>query len=426
LQIDSLSVSNFRVFQNSEFNFDPKLNLIIGANGSGKSSLLQAIASALVDVVSRLSRNYLMTSIGAEEVRIEMTSINNQVRFEKRFPAQIDAKGSIFQKDFSWSVRRSSEDGTPDPAYTIVHPIREIVDTIDVSPPFVLPLVAIYGAHRNAGGENPQLDSAVTEKISRLKAYEYWSDALASGLQLQTWVIGKTLERLQLFSEGNLDPTYLDELAVTNKAIAGCIPNAKGIRYDLRLRSLVIEFDDGVQVPFFNLSDGQQSLVALVADIARRVCILNPHLGEKALSETDGIVIIDELDIHLHPAWQRHILKFLRTTFPMFQIFATSHSPQMVGGLPPKQVLILSHGKPAPSPPITYGLDSSQVLEEVMEVDAREPEIRKTIQSMFRSVEDGDLGAAKRQLDNLRKIAPGLPDYAHVEALIRRKEVVGR
>src|SRR5262249_11163480 len=144
----------------------------------------------------------------------------------------------------------------------------------------------------------------------------------------------------------------------------------RGLKYDLRRRSLMAVFETAF-MPFANLSDGQQGTIVLIADIARRMCLLNPHLGQDVLTRTNGLVAIDELDVHLHPAWQREILHTLRRSFPMIQIIATSHSPQMVGGLQPFEICILKDGR-FEHPQTSFGLDSSSVLEEVMGVFSRD------------------------------------------------------
>uniref|UniRef100_UPI0019D14253 AAA family ATPase n=1 Tax=Pseudomonas viridiflava TaxID=33069 RepID=UPI0019D14253 len=114
------------------------------------------------------------------------------------------------------------------------------------------------------------------------------------------------------------------ELEWVNRAIRLAIPDAHDLRYDLRLQSLLVDMGEGNAVPFHELSDGQRSLIALIADIARRMCVLNPHIGKDVLANTGGIVIIDELDIHLHTAWQRNIAPTLKKAFPKVQFIATS------------------------------------------------------------------------------------------------------
>jgi predicted ATP-binding protein involved in virulence len=152
---------------------------------------------------------------------------------------------------------------------------------------------------------------------------------------------------------------------------------------------------------------------------------MNPQLGDKAPQETPGILMIDELDIHLHPEWQRRILQVLSERFPLLQIFATSHSPLMIGGLKPEQVLLLSDGKVS-HPQATYGQDANRVLEDVMEVGSRVDKVQEEIGLIFREIEDRQFEAARDRLSILKSEAPDLPEYVRAEALIRRVEVVGR
>ena len=101
----------------------------------------------------------------------------------------------------------------------------------------------------------------------------------------------------------------------------------------------------------------------MVADIARRACLLNPHLGGAVLEETPGIVLIDELDLHLHPKWQRRIIGDLRRTFPKIQFIATTHSPQLIGQVKPDEILLLDAEETEETrhPGQSYGMDSNWI-----------------------------------------------------------------
>ena len=129
-------------------------------------------------------------------------------------------------------------------------------------------------------------------------------------------------------------------------AMVACVPDAKKIEYNVREYSLIVEFANGDVQPFQNLSDGQRIMLALVADIAYRAAWLNPYLGDRVLLETDGIVLIDELDLHLHPKWQRTVVDDLRRTFPKMQFVATSHSPFIIQSLEPNELMDLERDTP--------------------------------------------------------------------------------
>jgi predicted ATP-binding protein involved in virulence len=94
-------------------------------------------------------------------------------------------------------------------------------------------------------------------------------------------------------------------------------------------------------LPFNTLSDGTRNFFAIISDVAYKCVILNPHLKQDALSTTNGVVLIDELDLHLHPEWQRIIINILRDTFPNIQFITTTHSPFLIQETGKEQLIIL-------------------------------------------------------------------------------------
>ncbi|AMB88363.1 ATP-binding protein [Pseudomonas agarici] len=289
-----------------------------------------------------------------------------------------------------------------------------------------LPVLAFYRADRrwSSSGVSPEI--AATTKISRLDGYIDWSNSAVNLKNFEGWMIGKTLERLQRLSRSKGTPEkYEDELQWVNAALKYALPESQGIEYDLELRNLLVSFNTNKTVPFNDLSDGQRGLITLIADIARRMCILNPHMGKDVLRNTSGVVIIDELDIHLHPAWQRTIVRALKTAFPKVQFIVASHSPQIIGSLRPKEIIVLDNGDSS-HPRVSYGLDSSRVLEEVMGVSQREPKVESLLSELFRALENNNLEEAKARLLSLKAEAPDLPEFARAEALLKRKEILGK
>ena len=137
-------------------------------------------------------------------------------------------------------------------------------------------------------------------------------------------------------------------LIAVKRAIANCMENWGEVFYRFKENDLIATSADGSRVlPFRMLSDGERNMLAMVADIARRAAILNPHLEERVLAETPGIVLIDELDLHLHPRWQRRVVDNLRETFPKFQFIATTHSPFIIQALRPGELIDLNEREPA-------------------------------------------------------------------------------
>jgi len=125
-------------------------------------------------------------------------------------------------------------------------------------------------------------------------------------------------------------------------AVKNCLEDCQSVYYDLQQDRLVATLADKHSRPVNLLSDGQRTILAMTADIAYRAAVLNPHLGERAILETPGIVLIDEIDLHLHPNWQRKIINNLRTSFPLIQFMVTTHSPTIVQSLQPGEVINLN------------------------------------------------------------------------------------
>jgi len=179
-----------------------------------------------------------------------------------------------------------------------------------------------------------------------------------------------------------------------------------------------------VELNVAQLSDGERNMLALVGDLARRLSVLNPGLANP--NEGAGVVLIDEIDLHLHPRWQRDVVGSLEVTFPNCQFVITTHSPQVVGELKPASVVLLRDGQLVGHPQASYGLTSGQVLEEVMDGLSRTSDVKARLDSIFANLERGALPEARQLIADLKQEVPSVPELAGAEALLRRKEVLGR
>lgn len=423
MRLDRLHIQNFRCYEDATFDFQPGFNLVVGVNGSGKTSLLQAVAVSFIEFGNAMKPSE--TALKNEDIRFVIDRFDGRSRYERKFPLLVHGMGNVFDAT-EWVMTRDGED-FPHLVDTVFDcEIDKVIKKINLAIKVDLPVLAFYRSNRRWQGAGVSAEFAAQHRVSRFDGYINWFDAVADLRDFESWLIGKTLERMQNLLDAKPVSLYFDdELAWVNGAIECAVPKARNLRYDLRLQSLLIDIDDSKTIPFNELSDGQRGMVALFADIARRMCILNPHIGKNVLKNTSGVVIIDELDIHLHPAWQRSIVPALKKAFPKVQFIAASHSPQIIGSLKPEEVIVLNDGDPS-HPRVTYGLDSSRILEEVMDVAQREPEIEVLLSELFSTLEDNDLEKAKLLLEALKTKAPDLPEFLRAEALLRRKEIIGR
>jgi predicted ATP-binding protein involved in virulence len=154
---------------------------------------------------------------------------------------------------------------------------------------------------------------------------------------------------------------------------------------------------------FRNLSDGQRIMLSLIGDLVRRASYLNPDFGDQVLEQTPGVVLIDELDLHLHPKWQRRIIDDLKRTFPSVQFITTTHSPQLIGEALPTEIRVLENGK-AYSTDHSLGLDSSRVLEEIQGVGRRSTRAESLIHDIAKSLDNDRFDDARKLILDLEQM----------------------
>ena len=184
-------------------------------------------------------------------------------------------------------------------------------------------------------------------------------------------------------------------------------------------------------LPLERLSDGLRNMVAMVADLAYRCVKLNPHLGAEATIKTHGIVMIDEVDMFLHPSWQQSVLGSLQEAFPKIQFIVTTHSPQVLSTVPKECIRVLgtnAEGKNIAATPLaaSYGEPSNDVLQAIMHVDPQPPVPEKRLLDELTSlVDQGEYQSsrAKKLLAELRqKLNDQHPQILKIERSIRRQE----
>lgn len=183
-------------------------------------------------------------------------------------------------------------------------------------------------------------------------------------------------------------------LKAVSTAVTSCIPGARDFYFDVSYGHLMIKLDHEGLVPFDDLSDGYRNMVGIIADIAHRASRLNPHFGAEAASKTEGIVLIDEIDLHLHPKWQRRVVTDLKEAFPKLQFIVSTHSPFILQSLQPGEVIDLGRllklseagsipdGIAAPAAEAKYSNRSIEdIVEEVMKIPV--PQRGERYQQMY-------------------------------------------
>jgi predicted ATP-binding protein involved in virulence len=205
-------------------------------------------------------------------------------------------------------------------------------------------------------------------------------------------------------------------------AIFQCVEDTTDLFFDYHLNEFIVRVEGLGDQLFSNLSAGQRIMLTMIGDLVRRAVLLNPHFGEQALLETPGVVLIDELDLHLHPKWQRRVIHDLRETFPRVQFIATTHSPQLIGEALPEEIRILENGgifKPERS----FGVDSSEILEEVMKSPRRNIEIDRLLKDLSELIDREDIDRAREMLSHVEaRLGASDPEVTGANTLINLLE----
>ncbi|KAB8317460.1 AAA family ATPase [Tolypothrix campylonemoides VB511288] len=224
------------------------------------------------------------------------------------------------------------------------------------------------------------------------------------------------------------NPSHRDkQLEAVRGAISSLQPDFSDLRVERSPLRMTVK-KQGQQLIVNQLSDGEKCLLALVGDLARRLAIANPGLSDPL--QGNGVVLIDEIELHLHPKWQRQIIPALTRTFPNCQFIITTHSPQVLSHVKPDSIYLLEatpEGIVTEQPENSFGRDSNQILEDLMGVSERPQEIKENLRDLFRLIDQGHLDSAKQLRQNLAdEIGEDDPEFVRADVLIRRKEILNR
>ncbi|MFC1749681.1 AAA family ATPase [Pseudomonadota bacterium] len=331
MKIDTLNIQNFKGFEAQSFQLNPHMTVLIGDNGSGKTSVLDAVSFVLgtyflgVDgVVSRPLR--------AEEKRRVMVSAES---IEVQLPFEISVEHTLVGQVFSWFRDTNKSNGgstSTKNARELIDEAKRLTAAVREGLPVNLPLIAYYGTARLAREQHQKL--AYKKQGSRLDGYYGALDPSSFRRKFLAWFKTFEDERLKFDKDDTLYQAFTD-------VITDMVPNWKNIHFSWAADDMLGQQDDGLWMPFKMLSDGYQNIVRLAADIAYRAITLNPHLGADAVKATEGVVLVDEIDMHLHPAWQKHVIADLKRTFPNIQFIVTTHSPFIVQSLRAEELINL-------------------------------------------------------------------------------------
>ena len=442
MKVRSIEIQAFRNIDHLSLKFDPRLTVFLGVNGSGKSSILDSLHDLLSCYTSLLkiqSPIYLLPEQRkAHQIAMLQTFLRGQ-NFSWRGGKDLDIKnGSQISlhnitiisedEDLSWSLYQESgigyipENSNLDLLQDFTFQLKSKLESKLES---CIPLFIYYSTNRVVSEISLEV---LNENLTPFQALDDVSTLNSTGFpSFFKWF--RNVEDLE--GERRRDNPFYKSPSLN--AVRLAIPRfLDGFMDDLRVRrspALRMTISKaGEELVINQLSDGEKCLLAMVGDLARRLSIANPNLEDPLQGK--GVVLIDELELHLHPQWQRGVISKLLETFPNCQFIISTHSPQIVSDVKPENIYILKSVEnkiTATHPQSSFGRDSNQILETVMGVSARPEKFKNQLNDLFRLIDEGKLDEARVLKSTLSdEIGFDEPQFSKANVLLRRKEVLGR
>jgi len=424
MRIAEFELTAFRGARSLKLACHEKLNVFFGINGAGKSTILDALALSLSWLVNSMTQQKLGTGRPITE-----DSITNGLHTAS-VKLTIESQGQFFdwtrtksRKGHATLMRRGALQRLKD--FSIAFQKEFISQNEAIN----LPLFVYYPINRAV----LDIPLRIRERHS-FDIFAAYEGSLTSGANFRTffeWFREREdleNENRRFSSEDPASGQFPDpQLQAVRDALHAFLPEFSNLA--VRRNPLRMEVEkNGQRLTVNQLSDGEKCIIAMLGDLARRLAIANP-LRSNPL-EGEGVVLIDEIDLHLHPRWQRILIPNLQTVFPNCQFFITTHSPHVVTHVRPESLYGLRQGEngiDVERPSESYGKNAERILEDLMGLDTTRPNpVEAAIQEIFATIEKGSLKSAKTMLEKLEKEIGADPELVKASVLIKRKELIGK
>ncbi|UQA62733.1 AAA family ATPase [Polyangium aurulentum] len=421
MRLRRMRLKNVYGFQDLDLHFpEGQVTVLVGVNGAGKSTVLDSIAMFLAPLAAFLR--------GAEPRKAPYQLTRDAIHEgEKQAEAALDIDDGKHQK--TWRIVADVQRKEKFFDRKMGNWAYQLHQTLVVDETAPLPVLCYYPAVRFYLHESFQKKRATipSHTYPQFAAYD---NAFEIGQRSFEDVVGWFRRQEDLENEIRLggQPEHRDpHLEAVRQAVLRFMDTlAPGTFSDLRVARNPLDTSKASlrlqkgshHLTLDNLSDGERGSLVLVADLAQRLAAANPGASDP-LAGT-GVVLIDEIELHLHPGWQRKILPALTKTFPGCQFIVATHSPQVLSRVPREQVVLLSGFKVVESLPYTEGRDSNAILTELMGVPGRPEDAAAEVDALAHLIDDEDFAAAKRKLRELEKrLGPNDSDLLRLDAMLR-------
>lgn len=430
MKLERLSLVHCGGFEQIDIDFEHDVTLIAGVNGVGKSTLLKVLAVLLSRAMpeftpSRSAPNYFTN----DDIHGEKSSLEASARLEiesQIINAGIQRLRDADEKGDRFVLLRQAEASTE--ATDFVETLRTRTLTGD--------LEAGMGETRAALAElknaaNPPLAVYFTPKRQlpgqprTLPEVKPFDPSIAYGRALHDREIElrefmhwfRTQEKLGATKE----PRRLKVLDALRAVVTDLVSEFSNLRIQESPRLGFVVDKRGQPFYLHQLSDGERGLLALVFDLTRRLAIANPD-SDNPINEGVALVLIDEIELHLHPKWQRDVLGRLQKIFKNCQFVVTTHSPLVLGEVEARCVRFLEfeNGKVISTIPAeAYGMDANRILQELMGAPVRNKAIEAELRALFELIDQEDFKKARKKITALEKqLGDSEPELTRANSLI--------
>ncbi|PTY37596.1 ATP-binding protein [Saccharospirillum sp. MSK14-1] len=455
MKLRKLTLANYRGFDQFEISFADDVTVIAGVNGVGKTGVLKALASALSLALSEFTvsrespRGLSDTDVQSGKpglsilVTLDLDSAQVTTDLNRPAPLPVDKVETLTKRrDDLRFARRETKKGSKD-EQEIIDEIRVIENQLD--PVSDIPTVHILPS--DAAMDADELVAVLKKGRQQPFAVFYTTSRFLSRLPPMlpktrkldiTTAYDKALNQLEV-SLNDFASWYrvvVSDFAAATKerlfqqleqAIKTFLPEVSDLTLHEGRPPRFSVIKSGQLLFLEQLSDGERGLLALVFDLTRRLAIANPD-SDNPIAEGVALVLIDEIELHLHPSWQRRVLRLLQNTFTRCQFVVSTHSPQVIGQVKSEKLRLLHHNNSgkvvAANASQSFGMDSSWILQNIMGVPARDYETEQRLSAVYQAIDEDRLDEARTLAEQLRADIGDFPDLQEVSALLDRFELL--